>query len=425
MKVWLVNPFDPLPGEVEQLGRYAHLAAALRDAGHQVLWWSSSFWHRFKREVDADAVRAGAQAFGIEVRLVPTPPYQKNVSLTRMRSHRAYGQRFLDLAINEPPPDVILASSPPLESAFHAARLGEKWNVPAIIDIQDQWPDNFARVMPRPLRLVSRLLFRRYYTLEREACIRAAGIVGVAQGYLDRGIEVGGHKKHEGVFPLGVSLKEVDEAIERGAVVGKAKWAKPDDQVWLLYSGSLSYNYDFLTIIHAARKAKARFGDRVRFIITGQGELAEKGRRLVQTHSLSNVTMTGFLDFDEWAYLISQVDAGFNAAFPDALIYFPNKIFYYLAAGAAVLNTIPGQCAEVVEQGECGLSYTAGDAEGCFRVIERLVDNPQERRAMGIAARRLAEKKYDRAIVYRDMTRFLEGVVEDYALPGRSNGPPK
>ena len=36
MKVWLVNPFDPLPGEQEQLGRYGHLALALRDAGHEV-----------------------------------------------------------------------------------------------------------------------------------------------------------------------------------------------------------------------------------------------------------------------------------------------------------------------------------------------------------------------------------------------------
>jgi glycosyltransferase involved in cell wall biosynthesis len=131
--------------------------------------------------------------------------------------------------------------------------------------------------------------------------------------------------------------------------------------------------------------------------------------------------MTGFLDFDEWAYLLSQVDAGFNAAFPDALIYFPNKIFYYLAAGAAVLNTIPGQCAEVVEQGQCGLNYTAGDPESCFRAIERLVEAPQERKAMGVAARRLAETKFDRAIVYREMTRFLEGVVQDYASPDRSS----
>lgn len=415
MMVWIVNPYDPLPGEVEQLGRYAHLAAALRDAGHQVLWWSSSFWHRFKREVDAAAVSAGARDLGIEIRLVPTPPYRKNLSLLRVRSHRVFSRRFHDLAMDEPPPDIILASSPPLESAFHAARLGEKWDVPAIIDIQDEWPRGIVRVMPPPLRLVSGLLLRGYYKLEREAYTRAAGIVGVAQGYLDRGVEVGGHKQHEGVFPLGVSLAEVDQAIERGAVIAKEKWTKPDDEVWFLYSGSLSYNYDFLTIIHAAKKTKARFGNRVRLIFTGQGELAEKGRRLVQAHDLTNVTMTGFLDFDEWAYLLSQVDGGFNAAIPEALVYFPNKIFYYLAAGAAVLNTIPGQCAEVVEQGECGLTYTSGDPESCFRAIERLVEAPQERRAMGVAARRLAETKYDRAIIYRDMTRFLEGVVEDHA----------
>lgn len=414
MRVWLVNPFDPLPGEVEQLGRYAHLAAALREAGHEVTWWSSSFWHRFKREVDAGAVERGAASAGIDVRLVPTPPYSKNVSLARMRSHRRYGDAFAERARVEPPPDLILASAPPLESAWHSARLGQVWGVPTLIDIQDSWPSALPRMLPRPLRAVSRLLLRRYYRLEREACTGAAGIVGVAQGYLDRGLEVGGPKRHTGVFPLGVSLKEVDAAIERGAAVGE-KWTKPQGHVWLIYSGSLSHNYDFLTIIHAARQAKAKYGDRVRFIITGQGELAEQGRRLVRDHGLSNVTMTGFLDFDEWAYLISQVDAGFNAAFPDALIYFPNKIFYYLAAGAAVLNTIPGQCAEVVAENGCGLNYEAGDVAGCFAAIERLVESPDERRAMGAAARRLAETRYDRAIVYREMTEFLEGVAADYA----------
>ncbi len=131
--------------------------------------------------------------------------------------------------------------------------------------------------------------------------------------------------------------------------------------------------------------------------------------------------MTGFLGLDEWAYLLSRVDVGFNAALPDALLYLPNKIFAYFAGGVAVLNTIPGQCAEVVEQGECGLNYTAGDPESCFRAIKQLVDAPRERQAMGAAARRLAETRYDRAIIYRDLTRFLEGVVQEHASPDRSS----
>jgi hypothetical protein len=79
--VWLVNPFDPIPGEEEQLRRYAYLAASLREAGHRVVWWSSDFSHRFKRLVDKTAVERAAKALGIVVRLIPTPPYPRNLAL--------------------------------------------------------------------------------------------------------------------------------------------------------------------------------------------------------------------------------------------------------------------------------------------------------------------------------------------------------
>jgi glycosyltransferase involved in cell wall biosynthesis len=122
------------------------------------------------------------------------------------------------------------------------------------------------------------------------------------------------------------------------------------------------------------------------------------------------VTLTGFIDFDEWACILAQADVGFNASFPEALIYFPNKIFYYLAAGAAVLNTIPGQCARLVAEHACGLNYTAGDVDGCFAAIAALVEDAERRRAMGAQSRRLAEAVFDRRIVYADMARFLERV---------------
>ncbi|NJL26914.1 MAG: excinuclease ABC subunit C [Thermoanaerobaculia bacterium] len=45
----------------------------------------------------------------------------------------------------------------------------------------------------------------------------------------------------------------------------------------------------------------------------------------------------GFMDFPQWAYMVSQADIGFNASFPQAMIFLPNKIFYYLAAGGYVV----------------------------------------------------------------------------------------
>ncbi len=412
MRVWLVNPFDPLPGEREQLGRYAALAQALRARGHEVMWWSSAFSHRFKRAVDAAAVQQAAADLGIEVRLTPVPPYLGNVSLRRLWNHWVLGRRFHRAARAEMRPDLIVASSPPLESAAYATRLARGWGVPVVLDIQDQWPDNFVRVLPHRLRGMGRALLGPYYALERAAYRGADGIVGVAQGYVDRGTAVGGRKRWEAVFPLGVDVADVRAAMARGAAEFGTKWRKPPGRVWLLYSGSHSYMYDFLTIVRAAVPAEQRWGERVRFILTGTGELAPQAHALVRAHGLRNVTLTGFLEFTEWACLLSQVDAGFNASFPESLIYFPNKIFYYLAAGAAVLNTIPGQCARLVEEHGCGLNYTAGDVASCLAAIGTVVEDEPRRVAMGAAARRLAEQVFDRRIVYADMAAFLENVAK-------------
>ncbi|MCH8251171.1 MAG: glycosyltransferase family 4 protein [Planctomycetes bacterium] len=422
MKVWLVNPFDPLPGGDEQLGRYAHLAEALIGAGHQVTWFSSTFSHRFKRDVDRESVQQASAKQGIALRLVATRPYKTNVSIARLRSHRAYGRAFLRMARDESPPDIILASSPPLESARAASDLGQRWDIPTIIDIQDQWPDNFAAVLPPVFKVCGKVLLAPWYAAERAAYRNATGIVGVAEGYVERGLSVGGAKRYQGVFPLGVSVSELDGAIARGAASFAGKWSKGNGQFRLLYSGSLSHNYDFLTIIRAAAQLRDAGDDRIEFVLSGTGELAEEGRKLVAAHRLENVTLTGFLDFDEWAYLLSQSDAGFNASFPDALIYLPNKIFYYMAAGLAVLNTIPGECARLVTESECGLNYEAGDVGGCVEAIRTLVGARDRMAAMGEASRRLAVERFDRRIVSGRFVEFLTNVVRDRRGEASSSG---
>ena len=45
MNVWLVNPFDLLPGEQARIGRYAFFAKMFGEAGHTVTWWVSAFHH--------------------------------------------------------------------------------------------------------------------------------------------------------------------------------------------------------------------------------------------------------------------------------------------------------------------------------------------------------------------------------------------
>lgn len=406
MRIWIVNPFDPLPGDPEQEGRYATLARLLVQRGHTVTWWTSDFSHRFKKPVDQAALEAACRPLNITPRFLHGPPYDRNVGLARLRNHAALVEHFDALApAEQPPPEVIVASSPPPALAWAAVRVGQRYGARTLVDVQDAWPDVFASLAPRWVRP---LLWPVIWGLRRPVRRTAAGcdaIVGVADAYVENFRKETTASKVTATIPLGVDLAALDAAAQAGRC---PQFTKPVGQVWLAYTGSLNRNYDCLTILRAAAALRSRLGEGVRFFLTSRGELADQAQRIVSEQQLTSVSLTGFLPFDTWAYLLSQCDAGFNASFPEAMIYLPNKIFYYLAAGVAVLNTIPGQCSQIVREAGCGLDYRAGDVASCAAAVERIVRDEPARRAMRAAARRLAESTYDRAVLFPRYAELIE-----------------
>jgi glycosyltransferase involved in cell wall biosynthesis len=63
------------------------------------------------------------------------------------------------------------------------------------------------------------------------------------------------------------------------------------------------------------------------------------------------------------------------------------QIIYAMAAGKAVIAAHTPATAEYVEEGRTGLLYEPGNAEDLRRAIRRLLDDPEEARRMGAAAR--------------------------------------
>ncbi len=412
MNIWIVNPFDPLPGDPEQEGRYATLAHQLVARGYAVTWWTSAFSHRFKRPVDQAALTAACTQAGIQVRFTEAPPYRRNVSLQRIRNHRVLADRFLAEALpaaQQARPDVIVVSSPPPGLAWRAVQVARASGARAIVDIQDLWPDVFASLAPPALRPLLRPGIYVLRQTVRRVARSCDAIVGVADAYVQSSARETRPGKRLATIPLGVDLAAFDAAAAAGQC---PEFTKPPGEVWLAYTGSLNRNYDFLTILRAAAQLGDRAG-RLRFFITSRGELAGEAARLVQEHRLTHVTLTGFLDFAPWAYLLSQCDVGFNASFPQAMIYLPNKIFYYFAAGAAVLNTIPGQCSRIVQDGHCGRDYRAGDAADCAAAIAQVVADAPALAEMRRTSRQLAQTVYDRALLYRQYAELIETVARE------------
>ena len=122
MKVWIENPFDNLPAEGFRPQRYWLMAEAFAKAGHDVTLWTSDFSHAKKAP---RTILSSPDAF--RIRLVRTLPYRSNVSLARIRSHRAYARRWLDEARADAKangaPDIVVVSLPPLSTADAALAL--------------------------------------------------------------------------------------------------------------------------------------------------------------------------------------------------------------------------------------------------------------------------------------------------------------
>ena len=154
LSIWIVNPFDDVPGEGLPPLRYWSLARVLAERGHDVTWWTASWSHR--RKAARSAAFRACEEEGFDVKLVGVRPYAANVSLARLASHRDFGRTFERLASESiaadklQRPDVILASLPPLEGPEAAVRLARRLDATLVVDVMDLWPETFERLIPGP-----------------------------------------------------------------------------------------------------------------------------------------------------------------------------------------------------------------------------------------------------------------------------------
>ena len=181
MRVWIVNPFDNLPTEGFRPQRFWLMAEAFAAAGHEVTLVTSDWSHSKKaprgprgaRTLPHDPEgRACTPLF--TVHYLPTPPYYKNISLRRFFSHWVLAHRFaktLKLA-NSQTPELIIVSSPTL-SLVRAVR---KSGIRYIVDVMDDWPGTFERILPKWMLYPLRVIAKKNY-------LGAAAISVVAKRY--------------------------------------------------------------------------------------------------------------------------------------------------------------------------------------------------------------------------------------------------
>lgn len=191
----------------------------------------------------------------------------------------------------------------------------------------------------------------------------------------------------------------------------RADWGISDKFV-IGYSGNLGRAHEVETILGAA--ALLRDVPLVCFLMIGGGHQTTRLAARVRAAGLT--PQFHFQPYQPRALLgdsLAVADLHWLSLRPELEgLIVPSKFYGIAAAGRGVIAiTDPdGEIARIVRRAECGAVITPGDSAGLANLIRSMVSDDARVAAMGIAARAVVERDYDRSGAFKRWDAVLHRV---------------
>ena len=401
MRVWFAELGEPLPIQSGQrLLRYGELTRVMARRGHQVVWWACNFSHQTLDFVGAPNSRVTCD--GVEIVLVGGTGYRKNVSLARLRHVSQHARNLEEQISGEPLPDVIVTAMPTIEACEVMCAFAHARRIPVVIDVRDEWPEDYVRWLPPALRPIGRLALAGKFAALRKVCTRATTIAAVTERQLAYGL---GHARRarqatDAVFHTGARSTRPDGGAVAARVAALRAQGLLDNDFICVFTGTLSPARPLEATIAAVKRLSERLP--VKLVIAGKGDLEQRYRELAA--DCPAIVFAGWVDAVGMAALNEIADvlvAPYSTAYGFSL---PTKIFDYMAAGRPLLSSCPGETEELMRRERIGVQIRADDEAGIEEALQTLHADPETRRAMGRRARELFERDF-----------AIEAILERYA----------
>ncbi len=302
--------------------------------------------------------------------------------------------------------DLVIASSTPLTVALPALWAQTRRGTPFVFEIRDPWPE-----LPRALGGVPAPVLAALEPLADAACRGARAVIGLSDGMAQTAIARGADPARVHVVPNGCDLDLFGPHI--------APWRPEPANAWevlAVYAGTHGRANGLGLLVEAAAILQSRGETRVRIVLAGDG--AQKPALMALASGLRNITFLDPMPKPQLAALLagSQVGLQCLAPVPEFAEWTaPNKLMDYLAAGLPVVANMGGRAARLLAEGPCGIATAPEDANALADALVLLAADPARRRAMGLAARQQAVRRWDRRLLARDFVRIVE---EAAGIPG-------
>ncbi len=394
--ILMVTHFTQVPGEKGN-SRFKYISELISEKDVKLEVVTTSFSHREKasryiKKEDLDLLK-------YKLTMIDEPGYKKNVSIKRFYSHYIMSKNLSKYLKDRKKPDVIYCSVPSIDVAYVVAKYANKNNIRLIIDIQDLWPEAFKMVLNIPL--ASNLLFKPMEHRVNYIYKSADTIIAVSETYSKRALKVNDKcKKVESVF-LGTDFNYFDSVLNDENIV------KPNDEIWIVYIGTLGHSYDIPTVIDALKIVKEKGIENIKFLVIGDGPLKGRFENYAKENNI-DALFYGRLEYEKMVQYLKVSDIAVNPITKGSAGSIINKVGDYAAAGLPVLNTQESyEYRKLIDQFKCGINCRNGDSVDLSDKIILLCNNKELRLDMGENNRNLGELKFDRNKTYKKIIELI------------------
>lgn len=328
-------------------------------------------------------------------------PLRREQFVRRWVLERRYG-KLLSEAVRLEQPDVAVFANTPIDALVPALATCKRMNIASVVWVQDLLGVAIGQVLTEKFGVLGRLP-AAWYQRREIRCLRAANhVISISDSFSpylrDRGVA----EQACSVIPNWAPVDEITPQSRENA------WSSEqglDGQFTFLYSGTLGFKHRPELLVRLA-EAVAPLGAGV--VVNSRGAVADWLREQVRELGLKNFQINDFQPIERLPEVLASGDVLIGMLAPDAADYcVPSKILSNHCAGRAQLLSLneKNPAAQLVLDRKTGFVASPADPEAFLLAAKQLIEQPEERRAMGQRAREAAEELFN---IQKIAPRFAE-----------------
>lgn len=360
-KVILVTNSSSYEPRAELVGDF------FEQCGCRVLWVESDFIHREKQK------KARQQEKHV---YLDTFPYQKNLSVRRLYSHWDFAKKA-EAFLKEQQADLLYVLVPANALTPAAVKAARALSAKLVIDVIDLWPESLG------MRKLKHVWPFSVWTSLRDKWLNCADVVLTECAMYQQQLPVKQEKTAVMYWPK-------EQQAEAYDFHGEA------DCLHFVYLGSINNIIDIGGIIKLLAAVKKWTRPVLHMI--GDGERRKTLLQCLQESQIETVYHGAIYDEKEKKNIFARCSYGINMMKPGVCVGLTMKSIDYFCYGIPLVNNIPGDTWELVEEYGIGINVKSGQEEMAARQIADCAKQLQEKRSQ---IQEIYEKNFTKAAMNR------------------------